>query len=108
MRILLDECVDEALRRLFVGHECQTCRFAGMSGLSNGRLVEAAESAGFDVLVTVDRKMSSQQNLRGRAIALLILYAKTTNFEDLAQLMPEVIERLPSIRPGEVMHIGPQ
>jgi hypothetical protein len=38
MRLLLDECVDERLRRLFVGHECETARYAGMTGLKNGQL----------------------------------------------------------------------
>ena len=28
MRLLIDECIDERLRRLFTGHECQTARRA--------------------------------------------------------------------------------
>ena len=39
-----------ALRLLFPGHDCQTARFGGLAGLKNGRLVEAAEAAGFKVL----------------------------------------------------------
>ena len=54
MRLLLDECVDERLRLLFPGHECQTARFAKLAGLKNGRLLGAAEAAGFDMLITVD------------------------------------------------------
>jgi hypothetical protein len=30
MKLLIDECVDERLRLLFLGHECQTARFASM------------------------------------------------------------------------------
>ena len=54
MRLLIDECVDERLRLLFPGHECQTARFASLAGLKNGRLLDAAEAAGFDTLITVD------------------------------------------------------
>jgi hypothetical protein len=36
MRILIDECVDERLRRFFTDHDCQTARFAG---LKNGALL---------------------------------------------------------------------
>jgi len=54
MKILIDECVDERLRLLFPGHDCHTARFTGLAGLKNGRLLEAAEAAGFDVLITVD------------------------------------------------------
>jgi hypothetical protein len=63
MRLLIDECVDERLRLLFPGHDCQTARFANLAGLKNGLLLEAAESAGFDVLITVDQNIPDQQNL---------------------------------------------
>jgi len=52
MRLLVDECIDERLRLLFPGHECESARFAGLAGLKNGRLLEAAEEGGFDVLIT--------------------------------------------------------
>ncbi len=38
MRLLLDECVDERLRLLFHGHECQTARFAKLAGLKTETL----------------------------------------------------------------------
>jgi hypothetical protein len=78
MRLLIDECVDENLRFLFPGHECQTARFAKLAGLKNGELLEAAESAGFDILITVDQKIPDQQNLAGRRISLVILCGKIT------------------------------
>ena len=59
MRLLLDECIDERLRLLFPSHDCQTARFAGLAGLKNGRLLEAAEAGGFDVLITVSRRTRS-------------------------------------------------
>ena len=34
-RLLIDECVDERLRRLFPGYDCQTARFANLAGLSS-------------------------------------------------------------------------
>ena len=55
MRLLIDECVDERLRLLFPGHECQTARFANLAGLKNGRLLEAAEAVGFDILISATR-----------------------------------------------------
>ena len=55
MKILLDECMDESLRHQFIGHDCQSCRFAGFKGLTNGELIAAAEKSGFEVLITVDQ-----------------------------------------------------
>ena len=49
-------------------HDCQT---AGLAGLKNGWLLDAAEAAGFEVLVTVDRNIPGRQNLTGRTISLL-------------------------------------
>ena len=60
MRLLIDECVDERLRLLFPGHECQTARYTNLAGLKNGYLLDAAEAAGFDVLITVDQNIPDQ------------------------------------------------
>jgi hypothetical protein len=106
MRLLLDECIDEGLRHHFVGHDCQTCRYARLSGLANGALLAAADQAGFEVLITVDQSMPSQQSLRGRSISLLVIRARTTNLDDLLVLMPDVLEALESTKPGEVVRVG--
>ena len=106
MRILLDECVDYRLRHYFFGHDCQTCGYAKLRELSNGRLLAAAESAGFDVLVTVDKNMVYQQSLRDRAIAVVTLDSRSGKFEDLVLLMPDVIEELQRITPGTVVRIA--
>src|SRR6266576_3604973 len=36
MRILIDECIDERFRNSLPGHDCQTARYAGLAGLTNG------------------------------------------------------------------------
>jgi hypothetical protein len=107
MRLLFDECVDERLRFLFPGHECQTVRFANLAGLKNGCLLDAAEDAAFDVLITitVDQNIPDQQNLAGRRIALLILCAPTNRLRDLEFLTPSAIAALDSITRGDVVRI---
>ncbi len=106
MRILLDECIDEGLRHYFIGHDCQTCRYANLRELANGRLLTAAESAGFHVLVTVDKNMAYQQNLQDRAIAVVTLDGRSTNLDDLVLLMPDVLVSLVSLTPGIVVRIA--
>ena len=105
MRLLFDECVDERLRLLFPGHDCQTARFANLAGLKNGCLLDAAEDAAFDVLITVDQNIPDQQNLVGRRIALLILSAPTNRLRDLELLTPAAIAALDSITHGDVVRI---
>jgi len=48
-------------------------RERGWSALKNGELLDAAEEAGFNVIVTSDKNIKYQQNLRGRKIALVVL-----------------------------------
>lgn len=105
MRLLIDECVDERLRLLFPAHDCQTARFANLAGLKNGRLLDAAEGAGFDVLITVDQSIPDQQNLSGRKISLVILCGPTNRLRDLVLLVPAAISALGSIGPGDVVRI---
>ena len=106
MRLLIDECIDERLRLLFPSHDCQTARFANLAGLKNGRLLDAAENSGFDVLITVDQNIPDQQNLAGRKIALMILCGPTNRLRDLAPLVPAAFSALGSIEPGDVVRIG--
>ena len=106
MRVLLDECVDEQLRHHLPGHECQSVRYAGFTGLENGELLKQAEAAKFDVVLTVDRGFEYQQNLAERQIALIVFCGKSVLFEDLLPLMTACLDRLKIIRPGEVIRIG--
>jgi hypothetical protein len=103
MRLLLDECVDERLRFLFPDHDCQTARFANLAGLKNGRLLDAAEAAGFEALITVDQSISEQQNMSGRRISVVILCGPTNRLRDLGKLAPAAISALVCIRRGEVV-----
>lgn len=105
MRLLIDECIDQRLRFLFPDHDCQTAGFAKLAGLKNGRLLDAAETAGFDVLVTVDQSIPDQQNLSGRMISILILCAPTNRLHELAPLAPSATLALALISPGQVVRI---
>lgn len=105
MRILIDECVDQRLRLLFPGHDCETAAHAKLSGLKNGALLSAAEAAGFEVIVTTDQEIPYQQNLRLRQISMIVLCAPTNRLVDLKRLVPAAVRALDSIKAGEVIRI---
>jgi hypothetical protein len=48
--------------------ECHTVPEAGFAGKKNGSLLDAAESAGFDIFVTMDKGLEYQQHLAGRSL----------------------------------------
>jgi predicted nuclease of predicted toxin-antitoxin system len=105
MKLLLDECVTRYLKREFTGHEVQTVDEAGLKGLKNGELLRAASGI-FDVLITVDKNISHQQNVRGFEIAILVLAARKNSIEALAPLVPQALAILPQLAPGEIAQIN--
>jgi predicted nuclease of predicted toxin-antitoxin system len=105
MRILLDECVDQRLRLLLTGHDCETAGYAKLAGLKNGALLDAAERAGFEVLVTTDQAIPHQQNLATRRVSILILCAPTNRLAELRGLIPAALIALNSLTAGQVVRI---
>jgi hypothetical protein len=57
-------------------------------------------------LITVNRNMPSQQTLRGRSKSLAVPRGRTASLDDLLRLMPQVLEALAVLNPGEVVRIG--
>jgi hypothetical protein len=43
MRLLIDECLPRALKRLLRGHTCRTVQEMAWSGIKNGALLSLAE-----------------------------------------------------------------
>lgn len=104
MRILLDENLNWRLERLLPGHEVKSVPRIGWAGLKNGKLLARAAEQ-FDVLVTMDGSMASQQNLAQLHLAIVALSASSNRLEDTSPLMPKVLAVLPSLKPGRVVKI---
>ena len=75
MKVLLDENLDHALRKLLGKHDVITVAFMGWGGLKNGELLHVAEDNGIDVLLTGDQTLAMEQNLAGRRLAIVALSA---------------------------------
>ena len=102
MRVLLDECLPRRLKRELPGHTIQTVPEAGWAGKHNGELLRLAETR-FDVFITVDQNLPSQQNLKARHLAFLILIAPNNKFETLLPMMPKVAQELSSLKSADVI-----
>ena len=73
MKILFDQGTPVPLRMHLVSHTVDTAYELGWADLQNSQLLQAAEEAGSDLLVTTDQNLKYQQNLRGRKLAVLVL-----------------------------------
>ena len=107
MRVLIDECLPAGLKESLaaLGHECQTVRRAGYGAKKNGELLSLMEGQ-WDVLLTNDRNIKYQQNMRSRNVSILVLCAKSNRIKDLLPLMPACAQALLSILPGSVVEVG--
>ena len=73
MRVLFDQCTPEALRKELPGHDIQTANEAGVSDLENGDLIDEAVRRGYDLLVTADRRMQKQEEIKGKPLRVVVL-----------------------------------
>ena len=73
MKILFDHGVPKPIARSLTGHEVTYARLIGWHEMGNGELIQKAEQAGYEVLLSTDKNIRYQQNLTGRKIALVVL-----------------------------------
>ncbi len=71
--ILLDQSVPRALGALLTGHTAMTAASQGWEEFTNGALMEAANAAGFALLITRDKSIIYQQNMKSMQIGLIVL-----------------------------------
>ena len=105
MRVLLDEQLPRQLAPLLTGHEFRTVQQQSWAGLKNGDLLDAAEAAGFSVLLTGDQNLQFQQNLAKRQIGVVVLCGPSNALEDLIPLVPGVLDAINTVRPGQVIRV---
>ena len=105
MRVLLDEQLPRQLASLLTGHDVRTVQQQSWAGLKNGQLLDAAEAAGFTVLVTGDRNLQFQQNLAKRQLGVVVLWGESNALEDLVPLVPAAINAIEVVQAGQVLRV---
>lgn len=105
MRLLLDENLPKRLRFDLPDFEVYTVGQMGWNGKKNGELLTLMEANGFGALLTFDKNMTFQQNLRGCALFILILHAPRNTYKHLAPLTSEIAKVLKRERHPRIIHI---
>ena len=103
MLILFDNGVPAPLRQALKGHEVVEAFERGWDQLLNGELIAAAEAAGFEVLVTTDKNMRYQQNLRARKIAFVVL--GNQQWPTLRRFVDKVAAAVNAVTPGAYVEV---
>src|SRR5690349_5760891 len=98
MLILFDQGTPVPIRSFLQGHTVKTAAQQGWSMLTNGRLLDAAEAAGFQLLLTTDKNLLYQQNLQGRKIAVMVI--GNGQWPDLQPHVQKVVDAVNIAEPG--------
>ena len=105
MKILLDECLPLDSRHSFPNHDAHTAQWAGLKSRKNGELLLAAETAGYDVLLTVDQGIPHQQPAGNRRLSIVLIRSRTNQLEDLLLLVDSILNALKTIKPGQIVPV---
>jgi hypothetical protein len=73
MRILFDHGTASGIARALADHEVTEAIERGWDRIYNGELLTRAGAEGFELMLTMDKKIRYQQNLKGRKIAIVVL-----------------------------------
>lgn len=98
MLVLFDQGTPVGIRDFLHGHMVKTAQEQGWSRLLNGDLLNEAEQAGFEVLLTTDKNLLYQQNLSQRKIAIVVL--GRARWSLIQSAMARVVEAVDMAKPG--------
>jgi hypothetical protein len=102
-RVVFDHNVPARLARLLKAFDITLARDRGWDQLSNGKLLEAAESSGYYVLLTGDKSIHEEQNMGHRRIGMVSMSAN--NWKIVRDYVPEIAEALHKCKPGQVLPV---
>lgn len=103
MKVLFDANTPAPLSRFLTGHDVVRADELGWQGLENGDLLDAAERAGFDLLLTCDQNIRHQQNLAGRKLALLIL--SSNHWPTLRRVAARIATAVDFVQPEQIVRV---
>jgi len=103
MHVLFDNGVPRGVASGLRGHVVEEAPDRGWDRLTNGDMLDAAEAAGFDVLVTTDRHIRHQQNLTRRTIAIVVL--DKASWPLIKSQLPKIADAVAASTPGSLTEV---
>ncbi len=103
MKILFDANTPAPLARFLRGHDVMRADELGWQGLENGALLDAAEQAGFDLLLACDQNVRYQQNFASRKLALVIL--SSNHWPTLRRVAARIATAVDFVQTGQIVKV---
>jgi len=103
VRILFDANTPAPLAAWLRRHDVTRADELGWQGLENGDLLDSAEQAGFEILLTCDQNVRYQQNFSARKLAVVIL--STNHWPSLRRVADKVASKIDFAQIGQLLRI---
>jgi len=103
LKILFDANTPAPLARFLRGHDVVRADELGWQGLDNGALLDAAENAGFDLLLTCDRNVRYQQTFTSRKLALVVL--SSNHWPTLRRVAARIASAVDFVQTGQIVNV---
>jgi predicted nuclease of predicted toxin-antitoxin system len=94
MKILLDECVNKRLKSHLSDFEVYTVNEMKWCGVKNGKLMSLCVTNQFDVILTIDKNMTHQQNIEKYPITIAVFNTSTSKMEELLLFIPSLLKQI--------------
>jgi hypothetical protein len=98
LKILLDEGVPQIIQKRLSQLSISNVEEMGWRGIKNGALLDLMAGQ-FQILITTDKNLPSQQNLKKRQISLVIL--PTNDVPSVIGLLPQIERAIAELPTGE-------
>lgn len=103
MLVLFDNGTPRGIAHELVGHTVKEARDQGWDRMRNGELLDAAEAAGFEVLLTTDKGIRYQRNLSVRKIAIVAL--GQARWKLIRPMLPQIVAVVNAVTPGSYTEV---
>jgi hypothetical protein len=75
------------------------------NGTKNGALLMRAAAHGFEAIVTTDWNIEYQQNIATLPCAVVVIEARSNDFNDLKALAPDVLRAFSQMSPRTIVRV---
>ncbi len=104
MRIVLDECVPARLKKAFPDHAVQSVTQTGWRTSKDGPLLSFAQDR-FDVFVTVDRNLETQNDLRKFRLVFIVARVPNDRLGGFEPIFEQLNAAAAKVRRGEIIWV---
>ena len=104
MKILFDNGTPKPIAKCLGAHQVTRSRQIGWHELGNGDLIQRAEEAGYELLLTTDKNIRYQQNLADRKIAIVVL--SNSQWPDVRLHLEEIAAAVNAAMPGSYTEVN--